>query len=442
MTGCPSYTHAGRRATLPARSLAYLPPAPKSMRVCIDARLVDGVPGGVQQTLIGLASGLSSLDDGDEQYRFLVHRDNSEWLSPHVAGRCSLLPVDAPTTRAGLRAVARALVPRSTLDRLMLAATALRGIHVPPSDRVIEEAGIDVMHFAQQHGFSTRVPSIYVPHDLQHRHHPEFFSRYQLLWREAFYPFLAHQATQVVALTRSGKRDIVETLGIPAERVRVIGWAPVLDAYPSVDDRALDARRARLDLPPDYAFYPAQTFRHKNHERLMEALALLRKRGLRVPLICSGRRGDAYPAVARRIRRLGLADQVKFLGFVHPADMQALYRFARLVVFPSLFEGFGMPVQEAFLANVPVACSSTTSLPEIAGDAAFLFDPCSVEAMSTAIARVWTDGALASVLVERGRQIVAGRTWLDVARTYRALYRMVGGQALGETDRALLSAAS
>ena len=324
----------------------------------------------------------------------------------------------------------------------MLAVAARREIRVPPSDGLVEAAGIEVMHFALQHGFSTRIPSIYVPHDLQHRHHPELFTRYELRWRDAYYPFLARQAAQVVALTRSGKQDIVRRLGIDPERVRVIGWAPVLDAYPRLDERALEALRARLDLPAEYALYPAQTFRHKNHERLVEALALLRRRGLRVPLVCSGRRGDAYPALARLVRRLGLADQVRFLGFVPPAEMQALYRFARLLVFPSLFEGFGMPIQEAFRAGVPVACSAAASLPEVAGDAAVLFDPCRVDAIADAAARVWTDRDLAAQLVQRGRRLAAGRTWVDVARSYRALYRLVGGRALGEADRELLGRAT
>lgn len=412
------------------------------MRICIDARLVDGVPGGVQQTLIGLASGLSSLPDGTEEYLFLAYRGASEWLAPFLGGPCALLPIEPPPPRPRWRRAVRAVVPRMTLERVHLALAARRPIPVPPSDGTVEAARIDVMHFALQNGFSTAIPSIYVPHDLQHRHHPEFFSLYELRWRETIYRCLAHQAAQVVALTRWGKQDIIEGLGIPPERVRVIGWAPVLHAYEHVEDRSLDATRVRLRLATDYAFYPAQTFRHKNHVRLIEALGVLRRRGLRVPLVCCGRRGDAFPAAVRRIRRLGLEDQVRFLGFVSPAEMQALYHFSRLVVFPSLFEGFGMPVQEAFLAGVPVACSSTTSLPEIAGDAAIMFDPYSVDAIADAIARVWTDRTLASGLVERGRRIVANRSWPDVARTYRALYRLVDGQALTEADQALLNRAS
>lgn len=412
--------------------------AGESMRVCIDARIADGVPGGVQQALIGLASGLSALTDGAEEYRFLVHRGASGWLEPHLSHRCGLLALEPPAPRGGWRAAVRTIVPRELLDRAVRAVAARRPIRVPRSDGSVEAAGVDVMHFALQHGFETRIPSIYVPHDLQHRHHPELFTRYELRWREAYYPFLARQAAQVVALTRTGKQDIVSWLGVPPGRVAVIGWAPVLDAYAHLDDRALETIRSRLGLHGDYALYPAQTFRHKNHAALLEALALLRKRGVRVPLVCPGRLGDAFPQVARSVERLGLGDQVRFLGFVAAPEMQALYRFARLMVFPSLFEGFGMPLQEAFRAGVPVVCSNAAALPEVAGDAAVLFDPRQPAAIADAVWRVWSDRELAVELVERGRRRAAGRTWTDVARAYRALYRLVGGRPLDAVDRALL----
>ncbi len=410
----------------------------RPLRVCLDARLPDGVAGGVQQTVIGLASGLSQTAGPDEEDFFLAFRDSHEWLAPYLGRNARLLLCERPASSRGLVSKARAALP--ILDRLAFEAAALLPLRAPRSDGTVERAGVDVMHFTLQQGFVTELPSIYVPHDLQHRHYPEFFSRFDLKWREAVYPTLAHRARRVVALSRWGKRDLVEQLRLAEDRIHVIGWAPALDVYPEPTPSDVRAVRERLRLPEAFALYPAQTLRHKNHQRLLEALAALRDaQGVRVPLVCSGARADALaPEIARELERLRLEDSVRFVGFVSPLELRALYALARLLVFPSLFEGFGMPVVEAFRAGVPVACSSVTSLGELTGDAALQFDPTRVEEIASAVARLWTDPALRDDLARRGRDRVAGVTWAGVARAYRALHRLVGGRELGAEDRAIL----
>ncbi len=414
------------------------------LRVCVDARLSDDRPGGVRQALAGLARGLSSLE-GPEEYLFLAYRDASGFLAEHLRGPCRLLACDRPARGRAWRALApwrsaaRRRLPLA--DRLATGLAARLPVRLAASDGLVEGAGARVMHFALQQGFATSLPSVYTPHDLQHRHHPELFSPLELKRREVLYPALCRRAAQVVALSRWGKRDLVDELGLPEDKVRVIGLAPALEpgAPPSAAD--LSAVRARLRLPPDFALYPAQTFRHKNHLRLLEALALLRDRsGLRVELVCSGQQGDHFPAVEAAVARLALGSQVRFVGFVSPPELAALYHLSRLVVFPSLFEGYGMPVQEAFAAGAPVASSNAACLPELAGDAALLFDPGSVEEMAEAVRRLWTDPELRRELVRRGERRVAGACWASVARSHRALYRLVGGAPLAGGDRALLAA--
>ena len=204
------------------------------LRVVIDARLRDGESGGVQQTLLGLAHGLSQLD-GDEQYLFLGIPESCDWLRPHLRGRCSLLPCpsravpDATALRRLTRRLADVEWVRRSIERGALGHFAR--VEVPRSDGTIERAGADVMHFALQGGFWTAVPSIYVPHDLQHAHHLEYFSPLELRWRAAHYGPLAQQARAVVALSRWGKRDLATHLHLAPEKVHVIGWAPAIDAY-------------------------------------------------------------------------------------------------------------------------------------------------------------------------------------------------------------------
>ena len=414
--------------------------AARPLRVVIDARLRDGESGGVQQALIGLAHGMSQLD-GDEEYLFLGFDDSADWLRPHLGGRCSLLPATraAPGVPRGLRGLTRRLADVALVRRQIERGPLGRFVRVavPTSDGTIERAGADVMHFAQQAGFWTAVPSIYVPHDLQHVHHPQYFSSFELRWRAAHYGPLATQARAVVALSGWGKADLVRHLGLPPEKVPVIGWAPAIDAYREARPRAASPARSR---PEQFVLYPAQTWRHKNHLRLLEALALLRDRdGLTISAVCSGRLNDHYPTIQRRARALGLKDQVRFLGYVSASEVEALYRAARALVFPSEFEGFGLPVVEAFRVGLPVACSNATSLPELTAGAALLFDPTRPDEIAGALRRIWTDEALRAELAARGRERAAGLSWLEVARRYRALYRAVARRELGVDDLGLLA---
>ena len=181
------------------------------------------------------------------------------------------------------------------------------------------------------------------------------------------------------------------------------------------------------------------TWEHKNHLTLLSALALLRDRyHLPVQLICSGQISGFFPKIKEHIRDLRLNDQVRFLGFVSPLELQCLYQLCRCVIFPTKFEGFGMPLLEAFLAGAPAACSNVTCLPELAGDAAFLFDPGTSSEVAEAIRRLWTDGALRATLADRGRRNVSRFTWERTARIFRAHYRRIANRTLSEEDHALL----
>jgi glycosyltransferase involved in cell wall biosynthesis len=416
----------------------------RPLRVALDARLVDGEQGGVQQTILGLAHGLSQLADGDETYLFLAFEGAAGWLREHLRGPCRLLPVgpSPPPVRRDLRSAAQLVARLGPVRRSVERGFLGRFVEVrlPPSDGSIERAGAQVMHFTTQAGFVTEVPSLYVPHDLQHLHRPEYFSPFERRWRAAMYGPMAARSRLVVALSRWGRQDLVRGLGLSAEKIPVIGWAPILDAYPEPTDGAVAEVARRLRLPERFALYPAQTWRHKNHLGLLEALALLRDReGLEVPVVCTGRKNDFFPAIERRARALRLQAQLRFPGFVSPLDLRCLYRAARLLVFPSEFEGFGMPVIEAFRAGLPVVCSDAASLPELGGDAALRCDPSSAASIAAALGRAWRDEPLRAELAARGARWAAPLSWRGVALRYRALYRLIAGRALGDADRALVA---
>ena len=406
-----------------------------ALRVGIDARLGGGISGGVEQIVIGLATALERLDHGDEEYLFVVHPDREEWIRPYLRGPCRVLPsrMEYPGQPGLLREL------RAGLRRRLPLGDPYRRA-VLRSDGTLERAGVEVVHFPFQEAFLTEIPSVYQPHDLQHLHLPENFSAYERGRREVVYRTHCESASLVVAMTSWGRRDLIERYGLPPGKVAVVPGGSVLSAYPAPTRADLDELRSRLGLAETFLLYPAQTWPHKNHLRLIEAIALLRERdGLEVSVLCPGRPTELYPRIADRVRELGLTDAVTFPGFVGSAKLRGLYELATGLVFPSRFEGWGLPICEAFSAGLPVAASSATGLPDVVGDAGLLFDPEDTAAIADAIGAIWSDRALRSRLAERGAERARLFSFDHAAALFRAHYRELAGRKLPDEDRILLA---
>ncbi len=417
----------------------------RPLRIAVDARPAGDLRcGGVETFVLGLARGFSRLEDGDEEYLFLTTRGVDGWLRPHLSGPCRILEgpaapwpavhwLDVRIEREGFQgAGGTAWEKVRTLPPRVRVPLAL-------SEGTVERAGVSLVHFTYQEAFLTGVPSIYQPHDLQHLHLPEYFEAGQILYRELTYRAFCRQARMVAVGSSWIRDDLCGQYGLSREKVWVVPGAPAIEAAepPTAEEQA--AVRARYELPAEFLLYPAQTWPHKNHLGLLEALALVRDRwGLRVPLVSTGHRNEFYARIAQRGAELGLEGQVRFLGVVGVRELACLYRLSRAVAIPTKFEAVSFPMWEAFLAGVPVACSRVTSLPAQAGDAALLFDPDDVEEMGEAIRRLWTEAELRAELAERGRRRVAGFSWERTARRFRAHYRRLAGRRLEAEDERLL----
>jgi glycosyltransferase involved in cell wall biosynthesis len=423
----------------------------RPLRIVVDARLTYGIGGGLQQWVIGLAHALSQIEDGDEEYHFLVRDGSHAWLTPFLSGRCQLLvepthpppPVATPVgrdPRRGLRRILAAWFPR--IRRAYRTIVGRQPAPTPSSGhRAIAGVRADVMHFTTQTAFTTTVPSIYQPWDLQHLHLPEFFTPSQIEVREKAYRSFCDQASLIVVATNWVRSDLVEQYGIRPDKIAVINPPPVTLAYEAPAPGEEAAIATRLALPEQFLFYPAQTWGHKNHGRLFEALARLRDRGVVIPVVFTGRQDERFPALLERARELGVDGQLRFLGFVDTAEIQVVYRRATALIFPSLYEGWGLPIGEAFAVGLPVCASRVTSLPEFVGDAALLFDPYEPDEIAEAMLRLWTDADLRAQLAARGRARIAQFDWARTARLLRAHYRSVAGRDLEPSDQALLAAA-
>jgi glycosyltransferase involved in cell wall biosynthesis len=424
------------------------------MRVVVDARLFPGTMGGIEQVCIGLALGLSALDSGDE-YIFLTRPGASAWLRPFVSGGCVVVESASETERRPLNSLTA--IRASTRLRSAVRSTApyvrrgWMGIGVlqkrrpglvRKEPRDVTCLRPDVIHVPHQAGYLSSRPVVYQPHDLQHRHLPELFTRIDRINRDITYRSLCQSSEAVVMMSDWGKRDVLRHFGLPESKVHVIHGGSVLHAYPRTASAAERAQIVRkLKLPDRYIVYPAQTWKHKNHLRVLEAFTLLASRGVRPSLICTGRTNEHYALIREDLHRRGLQNQVRFLGVITPAELRFVTEEADALLYPSLFEGWGLPICEAFAVGVPVACSTATSLPDLAGDAAVLFDPLDIEEMAAAIHTLWVDRDRRAELRRRGFQIARDLTWDHAARKFRALYRSLAGRTLTQEDRDLLSAA-
>jgi glycosyltransferase involved in cell wall biosynthesis len=257
-------------------------------------------------------------------------------------------------------------------------------------------------------------PNLVVFPDLQHEYYPEFFSPEMLEERRRVFNGSAIQADHIIAISEHTRQSLLDRLGIDPDRVTTAHLAADARFQPeNWRDSDLPRVQQKYKLPQgEYLFFPANTWPHKNHRKAFEALAILRATYRLAPLLVfSGAQKDSHPALVNLMRQLDLEQQVRYLGYCPADDLPALYRGAAALFYPSLFEGFGIPLVEAMWCRCPIVCSNTTSLPEIAGDAALLVDPTSAEALAEALARLLTDTGLRNSLIERGTRRVPQFSW-------------------------------
>jgi len=272
--------------------------------------------------------------------------------------------------------------------------------------------GCDLVHSlgstAPARGRFRRVVTI---HDLIYKRFPEAHGGVKALGMRALVPLAARRSHRIVAVSHATADDLVELLGVRREKIDVVAQAA---AAPRVTPTPAAELRARLGLGDRPLLLTASAKRrHKNLLRLLEAHALLDDRPL---LVLPGYATDHEAELRARAEQLGIAGDTRFLGWVGEADMEGLYAQARAFVFPSLYEGFGLPVLEAMGRGVAVACSENSALAEVAGDAALLFGAEDPRAIAAALRRVLSDRELAASLRERGRAQAARFTWSATAR--------------------------
>lgn len=404
--------------------------------MAIFGQLLQGSAGGIETNLLRLLAELAKDNGpGDRQY-VIGPGGASSWLRDYVGRGQEVLewqPLRYEFTGAG-RAGAPATVARwiKHVLRKLLRHGSVKTFAESAAEltRRLKQTNVEVVHFPYQRYFPTTLPYIFEPWDLQHIHLPELFSKEEVEFRNRLYRQACEDAALIVTATQWTKADIVNQFGVPESKIAVIrrgadGAAP---EGASEHAGALDA----LKLPERFALYPAKTWAHKNHNRLFQALADLRdKDNIVIPLVCTGKPIDANAAaIQQSLRALRLEDQIFFTGFLDEQSLKQLFVRADLMIFPSLFEGLGIPVLEAMTAGLPVACSRASCLPEIGGEAAVYFDPYSVEDIAAQVAKVWNAPALRAKLIQEGYANIAAYSWNEAAHSFRVLYKHVAKRPL------------
>ena len=234
------------------------------------------------------------------------------------------------------------------------------------------------------------------------------------------------RSKRILTVSETSKRDILRFFDVPPDKITVIYNA--IDehfAVPPTDEQIMHVRE-RYQLEDQFVLYVGNVKPHKNLERLIEAFSRVRRSGFdHLKLLIIGDEISKHQALRRAVHRLMLHKYVRFLGFVPDETLAVLYRLAAVFVFPSLYEGFGLPPLEAMASGTPVVTSNVSSLPEVVGDAAVLVDPYDSQAIADGIASVLTDASLRAQLREKGLARARRYSWEASVTRVREIYGQV-----------------
>ena len=377
------------------------------MRIALNAQLLSTTPtyrsAGISRVIYELLAHLKAASGPDEQYTVYAPRSAENRAFLRAAGlpaRLTSLPTDRPPVRIAWE---QAVLPPELL-----------------------RTGADLLHAL---GFvaplAWRGPTVVTVYDLSFLRFPELFNRGNRVYLRTFTPPSLRRAERVITISEHTRRDVVELCGVPPERVTPILLAADPRFRPCDPDEAA-AFKARKGLPDRFILYMGTLEPRKNVRTLVRAYAELRAAGMTdCDLVLAGGRGWQYESIFELVDELGLGGSVHFPGYVPDAEQALWYSSAVIFAYPSLYEGFGLPLLEAMACGTPVVASRSSSLPEVVGEAGVLVSPSDPHELSAALGELLASDGRRARLREAGLARAGTFSWQRMAAETVQVYREV-----------------
>jgi glycosyltransferase involved in cell wall biosynthesis len=416
------------------------------VRVAIRCDFISGGNiGGVEQYVAGLIKGLGEISNSDIEYVLVTNPRDPDWPSPFAGPDVEIVSRPWNSTVERVRSLLGPLEkPLKPIVKPFLGGT--KDATVPDAREFYQSLDVDIVHHPKQNYVETGIPSLYNPHDIQHVQYPEFFAEEDIAWRETVYRAGCERSAGVEVPSSAVRDNVLDEYDLPAEKVRVMHPGPPSEIYAALDTTEPATAYNGPDLDQQYLFYPAHVWPHKNHTTLLNAMAHLRDElDTSVTLVCVGRKkkDDGYwDRVSGLIEEYDLSETVTFLGYVPREHVKLLYKHAELTVFPSLYEGFGLPTLETWHHETPLCCSDIPPLSDITGDGAARFDPDSAADIAETLHEVLSDPDRQRELIRAGNERLEQFSWERTARLHELLYRELAGHELDTEERSLLDSAA
>jgi glycosyltransferase involved in cell wall biosynthesis len=382
------------------------------MKIVIDTRYLHHYyeKGGVYNYILNLTKGLASVDQENEYYYFFNFIKNKHNKS--FKETINILPNGNFKPK-----ICR--IPSKIWLKYNFPVEVLTG-------------RVDVYHgpwdFVPPSIFAKKIVTI---HDLAFMKFPESFTNEALQYLNKYVPLSVKRADIVLTISDYSKADIEKHLCVPREKIRVV-YNGIDECYRPLSKEGVHQKRlSQYGIHTEYILFVGTIQPNKNLDRLFEAYKNSTVLKDKIKLVIAGQNGWHYEEVYRSVKELGLTDDIIFTGFIKNEDLPHMYNYASLFVMPSLNEGFGLAMVEAMACGVPVIASNTGAIPEVAGSAAILFDPFSVEEMSERMCQVLESSALREDMIKRGLERASLFSWKKTAEETLKIYQDVVHECRG-----------
>ncbi|MFC2054636.1 glycosyltransferase family 4 protein [Chloroflexota bacterium] len=371
------------------------------MRIGIDATALPPQPGGAGNYIIQLIRSLASLET-DSHFTVFAYQSGYGLFDVPTSPQLDwfLFPDKSPARRL--------LWEQTTLPRLV---------------RRSNVALLHSLHYTKP--LSLSCASVVTFHDMTFFLYPHLHTRSKRIFFPTAIRLSARLADALIAVSENTKKDAVRLLGVPGDKITAIPHGVGEEFHPITDTRLLEDIRRKYSLPQDFILNVGVVEPRKNLTLLLKSYQRLHSQGISLPLVIVGGLGWMYEDVFRLVESLGIKEQVHFTGYVSSHDLPIVYNLSRVFVYPSIYEGFGLPPLEAMACGTPVITTAVSSMPEHVGDAGILIPPQDEKALTNALQKLINDSTIQEELSSKGPERASQFTWKRTAQETLKVYQSV-----------------